>query len=218
MDKVINSLTDAIVKYFKNNGFINESKKDVYQYGTLIALQSFINTIITLFIGIVFGMFYENICFFIIFKMLRKFSGGFHSSNYSNCLTISIICNVMFMILIKILNFCSFYSVALCFEIFSLIVLMKFAPIENPNKPISSHEQRIYKGLSVLICIFLIAISIPLFINNNPFIYVIGIATTFNSFLIVIQRIVSKKTKNIGKYNLNMLKNLYINIIKGEIL
>lgn len=57
MDKVIESIASKIASRFVDGKHISEEKEELYKYGALIAIQSAINVLSTLVIGLLSGMF-----------------------------------------------------------------------------------------------------------------------------------------------------------------
>lgn len=189
MDTVIERIANKLIDVLVSESHIQTSKKDVYVYGAIVAIQSSINFIFTLIIGIVFKMSFEMICFYLCFKILRKFSGGFHSSKYVACLSISIIINIVVVVLLKHMIVYVNPIVFFALEIVSLLVIILFSPIQNISKNISVTEKRIYKIISSTISIILCPISMFLIINNNIFGYVMGLSLLLNSALILFELI-----------------------------
>lgn len=203
MDKIINILTNKIIDYLVLNNYIRDDKRSVYSYSAMIAIQSVINIIATLIIGFLFGAFFENLCFFIVFKILRKYSGGLHSSKFSSCLLISIITNIIFMIVIKYLEVNPHYILMMVLEIASFIVVLLFAPVKNVNKQISEKEHKLYKLIVSVIIVVLILFSIVLIVNNCLFISSVGMSIVLNSLLIIAEKV---KFINSNKANNRFIK------------
>lgn len=189
MDKVIESVASKIASHFVVNKHISEDKESLYRYGALIAIQSAINICSTLLIGLLSGMFLENICFFLIFKILRKFSGGLHSSKFSVCFLISIGSNIIVLLTLKLLEFYPNCVLLLILEIISFLVVLVFAPVANKNKSISRKESSIYKAIVCGICAVLIITSIVLVANSYFFAFVIGLSMLLNSSLIIVEKV-----------------------------
>lgn len=194
MDKVIESVASKIASHFVVNKHISEDKESLYRYGALIAIQSAINICSTLLIGLLSGMFLENICFFLIFKILRKFSGGLHSSKFSVCFLISIGSNIIVLLTLRLLEVYPNYILLLIFEASSFLIVLIFAPVVNKNKSISQKESKVYKSIVCGICIVLIITTIILIINNSFFAFIIGISMLLNSVLIVADKVKSLST------------------------
>lgn len=194
MDKVAEVLSQKIVDWLRVHDKIEPEKEELYKYSALIAIQSTINIIATLLLGFIFGAFFENICFFIAFKILRKYSGGLHSSKFSTCFLISTITNIAVLLAIKILYAYPNYYLVVAFEIISFCIVVIFAPITNANKPISRKEYRIYKLIVCVVSAILIAITIALsLLNTSAFSFAIGLAMLLNSVLIIVHILKNKK-------------------------
>lgn len=188
MDKVISNISNRIVNYLITNDLINIDKKSVYLYSVTIAIHSIINIIMTLVIGLLFGKFLENLCFFIVYKILRKFSGGFHSNNFSSCLFISTILNIIIILAIIYFEINPQRTILLTIEFLSLFIVVLFSPIPNSKKQISQKEFIVYKLISIIICT--IILCFVLFIDGKTLlIYPMGLAMGLNSILVITEKI-----------------------------
>lgn len=184
MDKIINRVSDKIIDYLTINRYIDSDKRDVYLYSSEVFIQSAINIIVTLLIGWIFNLFFENLCFFIAFKILRKFSGGLHSSKYSSCLMISLLLNISIMFLfVYSKNWVSYWL--LLFEILTIITVCVFVPITNDNKKLSQKEKKIYKIIAITESVVLFIVSLILIRKHSVFALSICYAMVLNSILII---------------------------------
>ena len=189
MDKVVDILSRKIVDWLVNNNKIGPEKEELYKYSALIAIQSSINILATLLLGFIFDAFFENICFFISFKILRKYSGGLHSSKFSTCFLISIVSNIAILIAIKMFEFYPNYYLAIIIEVVSFLIVIIFAPITNKNKPITEKERRIYKLVVCVVSLILVGISIILCLNKSSYVFALSLAMLLNSVLIIVEMI-----------------------------
>lgn len=184
MDKIINRVSNKIIDYLSVNRYIDNEKRDVYLYSSEVFIQSMINIIATLLIGWVFNLFFENLCFFIAFKILRKYSGGLHSSKYSSCLTISLLLNILIMLLfIYSKSWISYWL--LLFETLTIIIVCLCVPITNDNKKLSLKEKKIYKIIAILESFVLLFVSLFLIRIHSVFALSICYAMVLNSILII---------------------------------
>ena len=187
MDKVVELLSQKIVDWIGVHDRIEPEKEELYKYSALIAIQSAINISATLLLGFIFDAFFENICFFISFKILRKYSGGLHSSKFSTCFIISIVSNIAILIAIKMFEFYPNYYLAIIIEVVSFLIVITFAPITNKNKPITEKERRGYKLIVCVVSLMLVGISIILCLNKCSFTFALSLAMFLNSLLIVVE-------------------------------
>lgn len=191
MDKVIDVLANKIASFFVNTNCIPKEKKELYRYSVIVVLQSTITIVTMLLIGALFERFFENICFMIVLKLLRNFSGGLHSSRFSVCYSISIASDIAVLFFLLILEPFNNYLWVLFLEVVSVLIIAMFAPVVNKNKPISAKEYRIYRLLILALSVLLVVISLALLFWSHTLFYVIGITMTLNSVLIVAEEIKS---------------------------
>lgn len=189
MDKVIDSFSERIVNYFISRDLIKSEKKRLYQYSMTNIIQSSICIAATLLIGLCLGMFWENLVFFIVFKILRKYSGGLHAGKYIYCLLFSLTANLFFMLAIKYLQSFDSDVFILGIELFSLLIAAIFSPLENKNKKINSRENMVYKLMTIGISFVLVVISYLLVYFNNLFVIPVGTAMFFSGILLLAGKI-----------------------------
>lgn len=188
---MIESLASKISKWLVNSERIPKEKEDVYQYAALIAIQSATNIIAMLLIGLLSGKFFENICFFIVFKFLRKFSGGLHSAKFSICFLISVVSNILVVLSVYLFEYYNLFWFMLLLEIPSLVLVFIFAPVSNKNKSITQREAKTYKVIASIISVVLLATSLILFKYRLEWIFPVGLAMVLNGLLIIVEKIKS---------------------------
>lgn len=191
MDKVIELFSNKLVDCYINQGFIDETKKNVYRYGTTVAVQSIINVVSTLIIGLAFGLFFENLCFFLAFRLIRKYSGGLHSEKFVICFSFSVILNTLFLVAYKLFIIYPNFIFIIPIELVSCIIIVLLSPITNTNKKISNKEFIVYKIVATLICLIAFSFSVILILKNNFFVYSISMAIVLDSILVFLGRIKS---------------------------
>lgn len=200
MDKVIQVVASKIANYFACNNYILKEKEELYRYSIVVFLQSVITIITMLLVGTLFGYFFENICFMVVLKLLRNYSGGFHSSKFSICYLISISSNIIVLLCLYLMESSENYTVMMLFEIISVLTVVIFAPIVNENKPISLKEFRVYKLITIFLSIVLFIVSIILLNIDYRFAFVISITMTLNSVLVIAEKIIHTLIRDSDKY------------------
>lgn len=193
MDKVIECFADKLVSYFGIHGYIDKTKESVYKYGTIVAIQSAINVVSTLILGVVFGLFFENLCFLIVFKITRKFSGGFHFKKFIVCFSSSIILDIFFLLNFQLLLVYPIFHLVFYIELVSCIVIVVLSPVVNKNKFIKNKEYVVYKLITVIICIVLLCISLFLVSKKSAFVYSVCMAIVFDAVSIILSSITRTK-------------------------
>lgn len=188
---MIESFSEKLADYFSSNGYIDETKKTVYMYGTVVAIQSSLNIVSTLLIGWVFRLFFENLCFFLVFRLIRRFSGGFHCNSFPVCFLLSVLVNIVFLTSFPLLISFLDGKVIITIEIISSILFVIFSPISNTNKQISKKEVTIYRLIVLIICILLLVCSVFLIKQNSQFVFSLCTAMGIACVLLLMGKIQS---------------------------
>lgn len=197
MDKIINAVASKIVNHFACNNYISKENEEVYQYSLVVVLQSVLTIITMLIIGALFGRFLENICFLIILKLLRNFSGGLHSSKFSVCYLISISTNIVVLVCLHFMEISENYLVMVFLEIISVLVIIMFAPVQNENKITTPKECKLYKLVAIILSVMFFLVSIILLIIASNFACVIGLTMVLNAVFVLAEEIITGLTENI---------------------
>lgn len=157
---MIAKIASKITNTLKYNKIISENELEVYQYG----LEMLISTVINCIIVTLFGLFLHELLaaaiFFIIFALIRSSSGGYHACTYLKC-------NSLFSLnlgaVLFFLKFAfPFYSLIchITFILIYFIIILKYAPIENSNKPLLDYQKKRNKILCIFYGSILAAVSL----------------------------------------------------------
>lgn len=182
MDKYYKKLSSFLIR----NHDIDEDDEELYEYAAKVAFQGVTNIVITILIGIVFGMLPECLCFISVFFVLRKFTGGLHAEKYLHCLISSMVIIVVTLLAIRILERDSFQIIFFCLTVISVILIFILSPIENENKPLSLNEKKVYKIISVIFSLSLLVITYILIVKSVVISYSIGMGIIVDSLLAVL--------------------------------
>ncbi|MDE6021536.1 MAG: accessory gene regulator B family protein [Ruminococcus sp.] len=159
---MIAKLASKMTMALKHNKIILENEFEIYQYGLEMIISTIINCAIVVLCGVLLNEILAAALFFILFALIRSSSGGYHASTYLKCNSIFAVNLIAAMFWVKFAH--PFYS-DICHIIFILIyilMIIKYAPIENPNKPLSDHKKKQSKRLCFIYGIVLTAISFVL--------------------------------------------------------
>lgn len=166
-------LSKKIVLHEIRHGRIDAEQKEEYTYGMNMFFNVFINILSMIIIGIVTHNLWECVVFCLIYKLLRKYTGGFHFESALHCYISSCI---MYFVIIGIIIYIPFkvYEISIIVAV-STIILWGISPIEAIHKPLDEKEKQVFRKRSrINIVIAIIAYVASLFINNK-LAYVIGV-------------------------------------------
>lgn len=145
----------------------DKDKTAVIAYGLTAIFQILAIFLIITVIGMLFGFWMESTIIFLGVGILRKSTGGAHSSTIGGCLIISVLSIVILSALSRYafsLSINVWINIVISVMVFGicLIVFYLFVPVDSPNKPIVKSEKikRLRRQSFVILTIgFLLSIA-----------------------------------------------------------
>lgn len=153
----------------------DKQKEQVLTYGLIAMLQFLTIMLLVMIIGFFGNFMLESIVIFLLVGALRKSTGGAHAGTMNGCI-------VMSCLNITLLAFLSRYVlifpikpwIYLCFYILCYIVcfliINRYAPVDSPNKRITSQEKitRLRKQSFIKTALlFAVTVLLTIYINLN---------------------------------------------------
>lgn len=194
---MIARLSKRIASFFVRNEVIKSEDEEVYEYGLQLLLSTVFNGIIALTLAIISGTVWQCVCYLAVFVLLRKSSGGFHAKTHFGCCCILAAVLSLFIMLIKFVPNEDYVIVATIAVIFSVCMILMFAPLEHENKPISDRDKSRLRKISIIYAILFTLLVFVLFIAKLKMIMIcvaLGMFTASSSILVAV---IEKKIKSI---------------------
>ena len=192
---MIAQLSKRIASFFVHSKVIESENEQVYEYGLELLISSLLNSVIALVLALFSRTLWQCICFLVVFIFLRKSAGGFHAKTHLGCCSILAAVLGIFIVLIKFVHIEEYPIVSLAAVVFSIIMILRFAPLEHENKPITEKgKTRLRKNSIVLALISSVSVMV-LFILDFRLIMVcvsFGMLTASGSMLAAV---IEKKSK-----------------------
>ncbi len=144
-------LSKKIINYALTNEYIHKEQYEEYLYILTLILNILITDITMLVIGVIMGMVWECITYWLIYKVLRKYCGGFHFSTSFKCyLSSCIMCPAVLIIIKHVpINVVVLTIVAMLFS----IILLFLSPVEAVNKPLDEQEIKLFGKVARLLVV-----------------------------------------------------------------
>lgn len=190
----------------------NEEEIAVLNYGLFFILQTFTAIVLTFIMGLVFNVVIEIMLISITSSLLKRYSGGVHSSTSNRCILSGLILSIILSLICKQITGSITYSNLIIFVLVSFIlsgvVMYKKCPVPSKNKPLKkeSTRKKLRKKAFNLIT-FYFALSIGLLIvykvTNIYFIEVIIVSIIFGILLQIFS--ISK----LGEIGMNCLEMVF---------
>lgn len=157
-------LAECITVLLENNGIIKTERK-IYKYGFEGLISSIIGTVFLIGLGIVLNSLFEAILYECVYSTLRKYVGGYHCKTHITCI---IVYNSIFIIYLSIQNFLNFnLPILLLLLLITNMLIIKFAPIRNENKLLTSIVYKRNKKIGLIYSGLISLIILILFYNNH---------------------------------------------------
>jgi len=138
----------------KQLGQSNERRR-VYYYGFQVVIGAIVKFILLLIVSLLLGVFKETFFTMLFFVTLRVIAGGYHMKTYDKCVYVSLASFVLAGLVVHFLNpfmtwIPSVILTAITYPV-ALYVIIRWAPRDNPNRPIKSPDEiKKFKTLSLI--------------------------------------------------------------------
>lgn len=192
---MIHSLSDRTIRYAIKNGYIKKEQYDEYLYALSMLLNILITDITMLCIGFFMRMIWECIIFWLVYKALRKYCGGFHFGTSLKCYLSSCVMCPAVLIVVRYVPYNE--SIWCIFTVAAAVMLFILSPVEAKNKPLDEKERRFFgRTARVLITVILICWCVAsMILHNDTFSKIISLSiVSVTAFVIA------------GKIHLTVLK------------
>lgn len=148
---MIERLVEKLVNEQVERGIIDESQQVLYRYGYIVLVEILINVVLAFVVGVWSGRMFLVVLFNLIFIPLRSYCGGWHASKSWICMLFS----TGTLILVVFLEQFSLLLIKLAFfmEMFSVVVILSFAPIDSDSKRLDEKERKLFQNIARFILI-----------------------------------------------------------------
>lgn len=160
---------------------INETEKEIYEYGFRMIFTYLFNLITAFVIGIIMGQLWECLALTLVFVPLRSYAGGYHASSEGKCYVLSAGMIVLDLFMLRYFPVWFHTGAGILLLLAAAAIIMLLAPVENKNKPLDLDEIRVYSRRTYIILIIelVIAIFCCIFSSIMAFwVIVLGILST----------------------------------------
>ncbi|OCA98902.1 accessory gene regulator ArgB-like protein [Clostridium beijerinckii] len=177
---VVEKIAANIGKKTRNILDFDDDTEEVVIYGAINLIQTSVSFLLIMAIGLIFDVLYESLLFTISISILKKYSGGAHASSSGRCLFIGNAISVSFSLVIsKILckrNIWEIMVIGILCIVITLFIIIKKAPVDSENKPITSDKmrKRLKRNsiITIIICSIVMVIALLIFIASSNIVYI----------------------------------------------
>ena len=166
IDKLCDFITNKIKQNVEN---IDEEKELVIDFGVRLIFGELPKIIILFIIGFLLRIGWYTLTLFFLLCPYRSFTGGFHLKTHLGCMITTTILYIGPILLAKYINIEQnyiLYILTALVAIFSIFIIVKYAPADTENIPILSKKERKSKKIKAYISL-VILMAIILFYPNK---------------------------------------------------
>ncbi len=179
-------MSERIAGLLIANDIVSDENRDAYIYGLELLIPQILFYIGLLVISLFTKTLLLSLLFVVTYKVLRQYTGGFHCKSAEACLVVSVL---IYLILLLLFNFrlAIVDMLLITVSITASVILFRFSPVEDKNKPLDDIEKIKYRRLSVIVtilAIFLIIISF--FLNLRKIFYAVAWSLSADAVLILL--------------------------------
>lgn len=165
---MIQYLSKAISSAAISYGIVAEEDRELYEYSFQIMLEQLSIALSILLIALIFGVFFETVLYMVLFIPLRIYAGGYHARNFSWCYVISVGVYLAYVVLLN--NIVISKVVMLFVTLISSAVILRLAPMADPNKQVEILENVKFKKFVRIILLSEVGLFILSMRNTNAII------------------------------------------------
>jgi accessory gene regulator B len=123
-------------------------REKVVAYGLIALLQMIVTVLAVLLIGLLIGTAIEALILCFSVSILRKFSGGAHAGSILKCMVIAVLYCTAFSAVARyglspVVGWIELLIFLILFFAGCFAIVYRRAPVDSPNKPISSESKRL---------------------------------------------------------------------------
>ncbi|MDE6088103.1 MAG: accessory gene regulator B family protein [Oscillospiraceae bacterium] len=194
---MLTALCKSISLFLYQNHIIDEEEVEICQYGFEISFSTVISFLVVISIAFLLRIPEIGLLYYTVFVVLRQFTGGYHADTYLSC---NLTFGILSLLVLGIVKLIAIYPGLYLLEIHSVLIIFSFlvilflAPVENKNKSLDTANKKKNHIFSI---IFSIVLSISSFILYHHFL-ILTAMIGFTLFLVTML-ILYSKTKERSK-------------------
>lgn len=173
-------------------GNLKKEEISVYRYGYTLMLERILNYLILLSIVILTKQWTTVFIFLLSFIPIRSYAGGWHANKFVVCVLVSNFSIIMSIIISQISTIVMpiYYTLV---AIYTMLILWKYAPVENEKKRLEKAEKKKYRKCALCILLLEIIAQIVMYSMNVVYINII----CFSQIVIDVSLIIEMMRKKV---------------------
>lgn len=191
-----NKIAQTITQKLISNNIVKKDDFEIYQYGFELLLSLLFTVLVVFVISFFIGMTIETMIYFVGFFSVRVICGGYHAKHHWSCFITTLCTYLIFLfVYFMLVEEMRMKTILFVFSIISVIIILFFAPVEDPNNHMSEFRRKKSNILKFVLSFIVLSIfTLACLIKNNV---IILIAPFFVGIFIAAFAILVAKVENI---------------------
>jgi len=160
---LIDKISKAVSQKMLDASVISIEDKDIYYYGLQLIVSTIIKGMGLMIIAILFDKAIEALIFIGAFGILRINAGGFHLDTYFKCFVVTSASMMLCIWIGSITPLQLVPYIIACALVITVLLVFRYAPVDNPNRPLSAREHRKFRIRSIYTIMIMVIIIIALY-------------------------------------------------------
>lgn len=170
---------------------VKAENTEEYIYGLNAFMTTLVNIVSALIIGLSMQMLFEIVLFILVYKYLRKYTGGSHAKTAVRCYIASCITYIAALTAIKYYPFSSLVTTIIV--LIAAAVLFVISPVEAEKKPLDEIERKVFRRKSRFNILFFVLIFLLLhYAPHIPYLYQCSVIIAVSVFTVMIFAVIGK--------------------------
>jgi accessory gene regulator B len=159
LNQKISQLNDDI----NNETYLDHKYKYLYFYGFQILYGAINKGLMLILIGWLLNILPQTLIATFSFMLLRVFIGGLHFDSYTKCAWVSLASLTLMGLLARYIPYNSIINIIVFISLF--IIILKYAPIEHPNRPLKKEDKGNFKCIAFSLLFAMYCVEL---LKGNP--------------------------------------------------
>ena len=168
---MIAKLAKSTAYFFVEKQVVKKEDEEVYAYGMELLYSSILNIALAAIIAIITNTVYPTAAFLTAFIVIRQYIGGYHAKTHLGCMSIFAVVLCCFAVLSRYIPTECEILISMPAIGLSMFLILKFAPVEHPNKPLTDKEKsRLRKsGIISAFTVFILVLVMSVFTSTRRY-------------------------------------------------
>lgn len=189
-------ITTKLCQWLISNDVIKEEDRAIYEFGIYQLLGYVVEYGCIFTIAIILGAFKLLLVLLLSLMILRKNAGGIHSESHLACFLVSTLTFVGVIGCVKFLSSEILLYTIIILDILSCVMIVLFAPIDTPNKPLNEKEYKVFRRRTLIALIIDLFAMIGLIVCGlSNYAMIVGCSIILSASLVVLGKIKNKLIK-----------------------